>query len=589
MRELLKKGDRFLDRYIIQFPKKKKKHYQSYRLIDDSDKNFYLKIFLHRDKAEEEIRKSERLDHPNIPRIIEKGSADIAGDSYHYIIQEFISGETIAEYMARNFVVEPYRLKRILNDILDTLDYIHNLPEPLIHNNINNKNVMIDMAEILFRAKLISFGNATWFHQSVKDFSFENVNHFYLAPECFKGFFSPQSDLFSVGALMYHCLFGLPPWFIDISEEDYHNDQWQELISRERRKPLKRPQFKTENLANYLDVVSAALQPETDLRFKTAKEFKDALNNKNFKFYDADNDKTALSMFPGESDLSSEKKNRGNGFADIAGMEVLKQTLYDDVIWKLRNREECKRSPIPVSIPNGILLYGPPRCGKTFFAEKLAEEAGFSYRKIVPGDLASIYIHGTQQLIQKLFKEAEKEAPIIIYFDEIDGIMPQRGGHSNQGYDSEVNEFLVQMDNCSQREIFIIGATNYPSKIDRAILKPGRIDKIFYIPPPDYDARKALFELYMPQSKLDCNLDYAILANLTENYSAGDIVLIVNETASKALIKKIPLNQELIIEMISKHKSTLSKDDLDYYGSIRKEIENYNWNTSKTIGFQPPK
>ena len=103
-----------------------------------------------------------------------------------------------------------------------------------------------------------------------------------------------------------------------------------------------------------------------------------------------------------------------------------------------------------------LILFGPPGCGKTFISEKFAEEVGFTFFSIKPSDLGSIYVHGAQGKIGKLFSDAEKNSPAIIFFDEVDALMPKRGGDTHQGISGEVNEFLAQMTECSKRGIFVI-------------------------------------------------------------------------------------------------------------------------------------
>jgi transitional endoplasmic reticulum ATPase len=144
-----------------------------------------------------------------------------------------------------------------------------------------------------------------------------------------------------------------------------------------------------------------------------------------------------------------------------------------------------------VTIPNGMLLYGPPGCGKTFFAKHFAEEVGFNFMLATPSTLKSRYINATQENIAKMFEEAEKNAPTIIFIDEINELLPNRDSDAHEMAKSAVNEMLAQMDRTGEKGIFIIGATNYPDMIDPAMLRAGRLDKKFYLPPPDFEAKKS--------------------------------------------------------------------------------------------------
>jgi transitional endoplasmic reticulum ATPase len=220
----------------------------------------------------------------------------------------------------------------------------------------------------------------------------------------------------------------------------------------------------------------------------------------------------------------------------IAGMRDLKAMLERDVILPLLEPEVYKK--YRVTLPNGILLYGPPGCGKTFIARKLAEVAGFSFIEVKPGDLASIYVHGTQGKIAEIFEEARKQAPCIIFFDEIDAMAPCRDGDNvGHHYASEVNEFLVRLNECGSRKILVVGATNLPARLDSSVLRPGRLDKKFFVAPPDYEARHELLRLCM-QNRPQDTFDWHNCAIELENYTCAEIEFIVNEAARTALGEK---------------------------------------------------
>ena len=220
-------------------------------------------------------------------------------------------------------------------------------------------------------------------------------------------------------------------------------------------------------------------------------------------------------------------------FHEIAGMAELKDTLFHDIILPLSDTELYEK--YKVYPPNGMLLYGPPGCGKTFVSQKFAEEVEYNYIELKPSDLASTYVHGTQEKIGKLFKKAKENAPTIIFIDEIDAILPNREGSLNHSYASEVNEFLAQMTECHQHGIFIIAATNRPEKIDPAIMRTGRIDRVIYLGPPDYDARHKMFEMYLKGRPVDPTIDFKIISEKTDNYVSSDIKFIINEASRTAL------------------------------------------------------
>ena len=221
------------------------------------------------------------------------------------------------------------------------------------------------------------------------------------------------------------------------------------------------------------------------------------------------------------------------GFDNIAGMQDLKQLLIAEVINPLRDPEKFKK--FKVSIPNGILLYGPPGCGKTFIVRKLAEELGYNFFEIKHSDLATPFIHGSVGNIGKVFETAKQNSPAIIFFFFFSGLVPdrQRLSDSSSHKEEEVNEFLVQLNDAADNHILVVGATNYIDRIDPAVLRPGRMDKKIYVPPPDLEARTELFRLGLTGRPHDKNIDFRHLAEITEGYSSADIIEGIVETTAR--------------------------------------------------------
>ena len=227
-------------------------------------------------------------------------------------------------------------------------------------------------------------------------------------------------------------------------------------------------------------------------------------------------------------------------------MDDLKNTLKSKVIDVIKRPEHFKK--YGVTIPNGMLMYGPPGCGKTFISEKFCEEAGFNFFLVKASDVTSVYKSGGEQKIGELFKNAAANAPTVICFDEVDGIMPKRqSGEISQYKNSEVNEYLTQINKCSERGIFVIATTNKPDMIDTAILRTGRLEVHVYVPPPGNIARKKIFELYLKNRYTDTNIDYDKLASMTENYVASDIEYIINSASHTAAIQETPISMDIIL------------------------------------------
>jgi len=317
-------------------------------------------------------------------------------------------------------------------------------------------------------------------------------------------------------------------------------------------------------------ILKKALSQDIESRFQTANEFLKALNGE-IEVEDIDKVQKVKSGEKPEKKIQS-KKVKGKGFDAIAGMKDLKEQLKLDVIDALHNPEEYAKYGL--SIPNGMLLYGPPGCGKTFFAKCLAEEVGFEFMLLTPASLKSKYVNATQENIAKLFEEAEKKAPILIFIDEINELLPNRE-HDNvhEMSKSAVNEFLAQMDRTAEKGIFIIGATNFPHNIDPAALRAGRLEKKFYLPPPDFEARKSMFEMYLKNRPLDFGIEYDQLAKLTENYVSADIELLVNEASRLALKTKSRISMKILEEVIKKTKPSVPLQELKKYELIKAKMD----------------
>lgn len=266
------------------------------------------------------------------------------------------------------------------------------------------------------------------------------------------------------------------------------------------------------------------------------------------------------------------KKGIGKGFEEIAGMSELKDSLNKQVVFVIKNKEIAEEYKI--TPPNGMLLYGPPGCGKTFFAEKFAEETGFCYLLIKSSDLASSYVHGSQEKIRQLFDQAEKNAPIVVCFDEFDALVPDRSW--NNVSSEEVNEFLSQMNNCAKRGIFVVATSNRPDKIDPAVLRTGRIDKMVYVPLPDYDARKEMFTMYLKGRPVEDEIKVDELAKKTEGYIASDIAYIVNDSAMVAAYTRTKISHDLLLTSISNTHPSVRSESIKQYDEIKKKMEDTN-------------
>ena len=161
--------------------------------------------------------------------------------------------------MKRENTLNPYEAKNIILGVLNGLNYLHNLENPIIHNEITNLNIMTDLSGKVAIPKIIDFGYARYLSQSNKDFSKVGLNPFYMASETFNKVFSVQSDIFSVGALYYHLLFGLPPYFVEISKYKSDTTKLEEVILEERKKPLKVLDSSSKIDVNTINIITKAI------------------------------------------------------------------------------------------------------------------------------------------------------------------------------------------------------------------------------------------------------------------------------------------------------------------------------------------
>jgi transitional endoplasmic reticulum ATPase len=253
------------------------------------------------------------------------------------------------------------------------------------------------------------------------------------------------------------------------------------------------------------------------------------------------------------------------GLNSIAGMDSLKKVFLDDIIEPLKQKERFAK--FKVTLPNAMLLFGPPGCGKTYFAMKIAEEIGYNLMVTSQADFGSTYIHGTSLKVKEIFDQARKNAPTLLLIDEIDSLFPKREtlGSGENYKQEEINEFLVQLNQSNQSQVLVLAATNKPQLLDDALLRTGRMDKLIYIGLPDLNSRIELFKFYLRNRPHD-DLDYNLLGVFSEHFNCSDIEFICNEAAKTAVYNHHDeITFDHLTDVIKRTKPSVSQSSLIMY------------------------
>lgn len=240
-------------------------------------------------------------------------------------------------------------------------------------------------------------------------------------------------------------------------------------------------------------------------------------------------------------------------WSDIGGLEEAKQALREAVEWPIMYPEAFEA--VGIRPPRGVLLYGPPGTGKTMIARAVATESQLNFISIKGPELMSKWVGESERAVREVFRKAKQAAPALIFFDEIDSIVPARdSGRDSHVTERVVSQLLTELDGLVElKDVVVLAATNRPDLIDPSLLRPGRFDRMIYIPMPDLAARKKIFEIYMRRMPVADDVDIDDLAARTEGYTGADIEMICREAGMLALREKIQpgiKRESLLLEQI---------------------------------------
>ncbi len=224
---------------------------------------------------------------------------------------------------------------------------------------------------------------------------------------------------------------------------------------------------------------------------------------------------------------------------DVGDMVATKQALTEAVLWPLQHPDTFAR--LGVDPPHGVLLYGPPGCGKTFIVRALASSGRLSVHAVKGAELMDKWVGSSEKAVRELFRRARDSAPSLVFLDEVDALAPRRGQSFDSGVtDRVVAALLTELDGIEPlRDVVVLGATNRPDLIDPALLRPGRMEKLVFVEPPDADARRDILRTAGKSVPLSADVDLDALAGELEGYSAADCVALLREAALTAMRRSI--------------------------------------------------
>jgi transitional endoplasmic reticulum ATPase len=573
--ETFKRGEK-IGKYVINSFIKKGAVAESYTVLGPDDMMYFMKIYdfgkipheqLFQGKEVYEIQLCKELntdENQNVVRYVDNGEVRKGSVSYHYLVTEFYRGISLYDAVRNEGRFDLEDAVQITLCVLTGLTFIHS--RALIHNDIRPSNIMLqEMDDGMFLPTIIDLGHISYMVKGRPTFIDEDLMPYFRAPETFRAVYTVKSDIFSTGALLYFLIFGNSPWeTMDLRTLEGDKQKIADAVKKARKQDLVLETDEVQ-LPDYMKaILLKALAKKPDDRFTSAAEFAQALYEqvmpelaKRMEENETQNcDSSDLQQQSGGAVQITFKKGSGNGFDKVTGRDDLKEQLRKEVLFALQNPEKAEKYKLPAI--NGVLLYGPPGCGKSLVLESFAEELGFNYSMIKAAEFGNIYQEGVLDNLQRLFDAAEIKAPFVLCFDEMEFLAPNPKADGEEvGVTAQISALFGLLNDCSKKGILVVATTNRPDMIDQSIMRVGCFDRVFFVPQPDFEARKDIFMDHLKDRPCE-ELDFDELARMSDDFNAGDITEAVNEAAMTAAYNDVPISQKILVDVLKYKNPTYS-------------------------------